>query len=99
MPRFLCSYAYDVPCYADFYVEADNEKAAEKLIQEKLEAGAFSGVVGKPFWENAGENERVFVSSEAAEDDDAGVLLDDLFAVSQNPSLPLDKGARQPKLR
>ena len=99
MPRFLCSYAYDVPCYADFYVEAVSEEAAEKLIQEKLEAGAFSGVVGSPCWENAGENERVFVSSEAAEDDDAGVSLDDLLAGSQNPSLPLAEGARPPKLR
>jgi hypothetical protein len=82
MPRFLCSYAYDVPCYADFYVEADSEEAAEKLIQEKLEAGAFSGAVGDPCWENAGENERVFVSSEAAEGDDAGILLEELLADS-----------------
>ena len=36
MAKFLCSYAYDVPCYADFYLEAENEEAAEKLIQEKL---------------------------------------------------------------
>ena len=82
MPKFFCSYAYDVPCYADFHVEADSEEAAEKLIQEKLEAGAFSGVAGSPCWENAGENERVFVSCEAAEDDDVGVSLDDLLAVS-----------------
>ncbi|MFZ3376222.1 MAG: hypothetical protein WA183_11775 [Chthoniobacterales bacterium] len=88
MAKFFCSYAYDVPCYADFYVEADSEEAAEKLIQEKLEAGAFSGVVGNPCWENAGENERVFVSSEADEDDDAGRSLGDLFAGSQNPSPP-----------
>lgn len=78
MPKFLCSYAYDVPCYADFYVEADSEEAAEKLIQEKLEAGVFSGVVGRPCWENAGEIERVFVSSEAGKDDDPGVSLDEL---------------------
>jgi hypothetical protein len=88
MAKFLCSYAYDIPCYADFYVEAENEEAAEKLIQEKLEAGAFSGVVGNRCWENAGENERVFASSEAAADDDAGVSLDDLLAGSQNPSPP-----------
>ena len=86
MPKFLCSYAYDVPCYADFYVEADTEEAAEKLIQEKFEAGAFSGVVGKPCWENAGENERVFVSGEAAKDDDPGVSLDELLAETEHPS-------------
>jgi len=79
MPKFLCSYAYDVPCYADFYVEADSEEAAEKLVQKKLKAGAFSGVTGEPFWENAGDNERVFVSGEAGEDDKAGVSLDELL--------------------
>ena len=86
MPKFLCSYAYDVPCYADFYVEADTEEAAAQLIQEKFEAGAFSGVVGKPCWENAGENERVFVSGEAAKDDDPGVSLDELLAETEHPS-------------
>jgi hypothetical protein len=86
MPKFLCSYAYDVPCYADFYVEADSEEAAEKLIQEKLEAGAFSAVVGRPCWENAGENERVFVSGEAGEGDDLGVSVDELLFGAQNPS-------------
>jgi hypothetical protein len=80
MPKFLCSYAYDVPCYADFYVEADTEEAAEKLIQEKLESGAFSGVAGNPCWENAGDNERVFVSGEARERDDPGLCLNELCA-------------------
>jgi len=79
MPKFLCSYAYDVPCYADFYVEAASAEAAEKLIREKLESGALSGVAGEPCWENAG-NDRVFVSGEAAEDDDSGVLLDEILA-------------------
>ena len=88
MPRFLCSYAYDVPCYADFYVEAASEEAAEKLIQEKLEAGAFSGVVGNPCWENAGENERVFLSGEAAEDDDAGACLDELIVCESTKQKP-----------
>ena len=86
MPKFLCSYAYDVPCYVDFYVEADSEEAAEKLIQEKLGAGMFSGVAGSPCWENAGENERVFVSGEAGEEDDLGVSVDELLFGAQNPS-------------
>ena len=78
MPKYLCSYAHDVPCYADFYVEAKSEEAAEKLIQERLESGAFSGVSGNPCWENAG-NDRVFVSGEAAEDDDLSVSLNELL--------------------
>jgi hypothetical protein len=82
MPKFFCSYSYYVPCYADFYVEAQSEEAAEKLINEKLDAGVFSGVSGAPFWENAGENERVFVSGQVADDDDPGVSLDELLAES-----------------
>ena len=81
MPKFLCSYAYDVPHYADFWAEAPDEEAAEKLIQEKLEAGAFSGAVGSPCLENAG-NDRVFVSGQATEEDDLGVSLDELVAES-----------------
>jgi hypothetical protein len=37
---------------------------------------------------DAGENERVFVSSEATENDDADVSLDDLLAGNQNQSAP-----------
>lgn len=79
MPKFLCSYAYDVPVYADFYVEADSEAAARKIIQQKLKAGLFSSVTGEACWENAGENERVFVSGEADEDDDLGTSLEELI--------------------
>lgn len=79
MPKFLCSYAYSVPCYFDFVIEAESEEAAERLIKQKLEAGAFSGVAGEPCWENA-SNDRVFVSGEAAEDDDPGASLDELLA-------------------
>ena len=82
MPKFFCSYAYDVPCYADFYVEAESAEAAEKLIKEKLESGVFSGVRGAPFWENAGGNERGFVSGKVADADDPGISLDELLAES-----------------
>jgi hypothetical protein len=84
MPKFFCSYAYDVPCYADFHVEAESEDAAQKLIQEKLESGAFSGVSGSPFWENAGENERVFVSGEVSHEDNPIVSLDELLAEAKH---------------
>jgi len=84
MPKFCCSYAYDVPCYADFYVEAENEQAAEQLIQRKLESGAFSGVSGPPFWENAGGNERVFVSGEVSHEDNPVVSLDELLAEAEH---------------
>jgi hypothetical protein len=83
MPKFLCSYAYDVPCYADFCVEAESEQAAKKLINEKLESGAFSGVSGEPCWENAG-NDRAFVSGEAAEQGDPGVSLGELLTGSNH---------------
>ncbi len=68
MPKFNCSYAYDVPCYADFVVEAADEAAAENLIQEALRAGRFQHVTGRLCWENGVDNERVFVSGPQRED-------------------------------
>lgn len=61
MPKFNCSYAYSVPCYADFMVEAENEEAAEKIIQEALENGCFASVSGDPSWGDTSDD-RVFVS-------------------------------------
>lgn len=80
MPKYFCSYAYDIPCYADFYVEAENVTEAEKLIRQELESGAFSAVNGIPFWEGAGGNDRVFVSGKVTDDNDPGASLDELLS-------------------
>lgn len=66
--KWLCSYAYDVPCYYDFCVEAETEEEAEKICEKALAERLFSDTPGEPCWENGGDNERVFVSGK--QDDD-----------------------------
>lgn len=69
MPKFNCSYAYDIPHYVDFVVEAENEADAEKKIQAALSDKSFSGATGDSCWENMC-NERVFISGEIDESTD-----------------------------
>lgn len=59
MPTFCCTYAYDVPHYADFVVEAPNAKAALRQCQRSLRAGRFADVIGEEYGDTS--NERVFV--------------------------------------
>lgn len=64
--KFKCSFAYDVPHYLDFTVEANSERAAKRKINAALRDGAFSGMEDKA--EANYENqchERVFVSGPA----------------------------------
>lgn len=68
MPKFLCSYAHDIACYADFVVEAANERAALRKIRKVLRQGKFANVDTTPCWENGSSNERVFVQRAADED-------------------------------
>lgn len=67
MPKFTCSYAYDIACYADFVVEAKTEKAAHRKIRKALRDGRFENVTADPCWENGSDNERVFVQGPATE--------------------------------
>jgi len=67
MPKFICSYAYDITCFTDFTVEAKSERAALRKIQRAFKAGRFTNVDTRPCWENGLVNERVFVQSEATE--------------------------------
>lgn len=66
MPKFVCSYAHDVPCYADFVVEAKSEKAALRKIRRALKDGKFQTVETEAYWEDS-RNERVFVQGLAEE--------------------------------
>ena len=61
---WLCSYAYDVPCYRDFVVKAENWAEAERKIGRWLKQDKFANVVAEPHWDNAPEQERVFVQCE-----------------------------------
>jgi translation elongation factor EF-Ts len=65
MPKFVCSYAHDINCYADFVVEAKNQKAAQRKITQALLDGKFENVDTTPAWENGSTNERVFVQGPA----------------------------------
>ena len=65
MPKFVCSYAYDIACYTDFVVEAKTERAARRQIRKALREGRFANVSADPCWENGPDNERVFVQGPA----------------------------------
>ena len=67
MPKFLCSYAHDIACFADFIVEASSERAALRQIRKALRDGKFANVDAPLCWENGSSNERVFVQGEADE--------------------------------
>ena len=61
MPKFICSYAHDVACYADFVVEAKSKRAAQQTIRKALRDGKFQNAEARPWWENGVYQERVFV--------------------------------------
>ena len=67
MPKFVCSYAHDIACFADFVVEATSERAALRQIRKALRAGKFTEINAQPCWENGSANERVFVQGVANE--------------------------------
>ena len=67
MPKFVCSYGYDIPCYADFVVESKSERAALRKIRRALKAGKFENVEAAPCRENGPTNQRVFVQGLATE--------------------------------
>lgn len=69
MPKFLCSYAHYIACYADFVVEAKSEKAALRQIRKALREGKFANTDATPCWENGSTNERVFVQRPADENE------------------------------
>ena len=68
--KFVISYAYDVPNYADFLVDAKNENEALKKAKAAFSSGKFNGVYCQP--DDTMKNERVFVLR-AARDYDEGI--------------------------
>ncbi len=78
MTKFVCSFAYDVPHYVDFIVEAESEEAALIIAQDALDADRFAQVRGRPCYENEAEF-RVFTDGPANGDDHDHIpMLDDL---------------------
>jgi len=76
MPKFVCSYAHDIACFADFVVEANSERAALLKIRKALRDGKFTNVDTTPYWENGTSNERVFVQRLAEEHSPATTLAE-----------------------
>jgi hypothetical protein len=66
--KFVISYAYDVPHYADFVVDANNEKEALKKAKAAFLLGIFDTVSCQP--DDSVFNERVFVHRVANRYDD-----------------------------
>lgn len=67
MLKFACSYAYDIACFADFVVEASDEKTALRQIRRALRDRRFENVSADPCWENEPTDHRVFVQGPACE--------------------------------
>ena len=71
--KFVISYAYEVPHYADFVVNARDKNAAFKKAKAALRTGRFSGASCQP--DDSMWNERVFVMRKAGElDEDCDAL-------------------------
>lgn len=61
--KYVISYAYDVPYYADFIVKARSKKAALKKAKEAFLSGRFNEVRGQR--DDTTRNARVFVLKNA----------------------------------
>jgi hypothetical protein len=68
MPKFTCSYAYDIPHYLDFTVEAESEDEAQKKCEEALVNDSFDKVIdqAEACYSNHADD-RVFVDGPAGE--------------------------------
>jgi hypothetical protein len=91
MPKFICSYAHDIPCYADFVVEAKSEKAALRKIRKALRQGKFETTETQPYWENGPDNERVFVQGPATKYSPT-TTLEELVGGDSTPHQTQSKG-------
>jgi len=68
--KYVISYAYDVPHYADFVVDAKNKTEALNKAKQAFLLGRFKGVRGQR--DETTRNDRVFVQR-AADKYDQGV--------------------------
>ena len=76
MPKFLCSYAHDIACFADFIVDAKSEKTALRKIRKAVREGKFENVETRPAWENGAANERAFVQGIAGKHSSETTLVE-----------------------
>lgn len=64
MPKYLMTYAYDVPHYADFIVEARTRGQALDKAEKQMRAGKFRGVEGTAYSGQA-DNHRIVLRDES----------------------------------
>jgi hypothetical protein len=77
MKKYTCAYAYDVPHYFEFDVEAESEAEAQRKIDDAFERGIFDHAIATMELE-ATDNYRCVVWGESEEDlsDEEKPLLD-----------------------
>jgi len=67
--KYLLSYTYEIPCYADFTVDATSKKEALAIAKKALKEGRFDNVFPEPDNEAMGRRPSVFVLDPAPEED------------------------------
>jgi len=84
MKRFIVTFAYDVPHYLDFAVEAESAETAEAIARAKLEAGELDRInhLAKASYEDQSE-ERIFSHGEQDDEEWPTETLDELLEENQ----------------
>lgn len=93
MPKFVCSYAHDISCYADFVVEAASEQAALRKLGKALREGRFDSVETTPCWENEPTRKRVFVQGPATPHS-PDITLEELISSKPTADNPVGKNLK-----
>ncbi len=81
--RWSVSYAYDIPHYADFTIDAPTEDAALAFAVAALDAGKLRDILGDPDHESDTDH-RVFVQSETDPEDDSIPTMEALIENSKS---------------
>jgi hypothetical protein len=82
LKTYVCAYAYDMPHYVDFKVEAANEKEAKKIIERALREKEFDNVIAEP--DGDIDFMRVFVMQEVTDERDREYLPSLKELITQN---------------
>ena len=73
LKRYDIAYAYDVPYYVDFTIDATSEREALRIARRALKEGRFASVSGEPCYDNA-HNDRVFSMGRAQDDTEENAM-------------------------
>lgn len=82
MPKFECSYAYDISHYFDVVVESKDRDEAQKKLDEALKKNQFAYCTGQP--DDTTCNERAWVQDEITDGITDGMdTLEDVIQEAQ----------------